>query len=344
MGGVVAGYRRATQPERVPPADLAATERALEASPCEEDLMVMLAGRLARAGRDREVIERGEAFLAACGHAPRVLWKIRFAHHRLGEHAEAERAATRLLEKNPVDGDYACWRAESREHQGKLEEAAADYEQCIALRPHMRAAPVRLARVYHHLGRPCDSISPLVQRLHYNPGQGRRLVGWSGLTVTELASQLATSAECQHLAVTGQALLPFGDDLRARGEVAIDGREKGVFVVDTTVSHVLVQKAFADRIGLSAGPRVLRVWTPRGLQQAKLAVAGRLEVEGASAPRVPLAIVEDLPDAAGVLGLSFLLRFQTTATEKGYALSPPPTAAAPSACGAPVEAPQGGPM
>lgn len=330
VGGVAAAYIHAAAAVRMPPEGLAATERALEANPCEEDLMLTLAELLRRANRDREVIERSEAFLAACGHEPRVLWKIRAAHNRRGEYSGAERAATRLLEQNPADGDAFCGRAESRERQGKLEEAAADYEQCIALRPHQRGAPVHLARVYQDLRRPCDSIAPLVLLRHYNADEGTRLVGWSGFTVTEMASQLATSADCQRLAVTGQALLPRGEDRLARGEAAIDGKEKGVFVVDPMVSHVLVQRAFADRIGLSAGPRGLWVWTPSGLQEAKLAVAGRLEVEGASAPSVKLAIVEDLPGVAGVLGLSFLLRFRVQLTEKGTTLSPPPTGAAPS--------------
>lgn len=323
--GAVVAYFSAIAHEPLPPAGLPAAERALKETPCGEDAMLAVDEILRRAGRDPEAIERSEAFLAACGHTPRVLWKIHAAHNRLGQHEQAEKAATRLIEHSPLDKDYWWWRAESRKHLGKLEEAAADYEQVIALQPSVTTIPVRLARLYPALGRPCDGIFPLVQLLHYHPDQPDGPSSGSLMTAMDLASELATSTECRSLSVAGQAFLPLDKDLRARGEAAIDGGEKGVFLVDEAVSPVLVQKAFAARIGLAVGPRTLRVRTPSGLQEARLAIAGRLDIGGASAPRVPIAVVEEVPEGTvGVLGLAFLLRFRVDPSEKGYALSPPP--------------------
>jgi len=181
----------------------------------------------------------------------------------------------------------------------------------LLLKPRLRDLPINLANVYERQGKTCDAIFPLEQLVFYYPGSSN--LG----TIRARIGELASKGNCRGIAGEGKAQIRMnaGEGL-VRATVTLEGRESGTFVVDTGASYVTVTQAFAKRTGidLMRAPTVL-IATANGAMTALVVTIGKVEVQGAKAVRVPAVVVDDLgPSIDGLLGLSFLSRFDFGAT------------------------------
>lgn len=97
----------------------------------------------------------------------------------------------------------------------------------------------------------------------------------------------------------------------------------GVFILDTGASFVSVTKSFADKakIYLNAESKII-TQTANGLTNAILATASSIKVGGAQSGYIPVIVsnddklvgANDPDNVAGLLGMSFLSKFEITIT------------------------------
>jgi clan AA aspartic protease (TIGR02281 family) len=147
----------------------------------------------------------------------------------------------------------------------------------------------------------------------------KKVAGASGVRSRQVRSRAArslarrvTSRGVSH----GQARIRF-----ARGstiipvEVVVNGATAGRFIVDTGASTVSISTRFARQLGLDLrGATPIVVHTASGREQGLRTRVARIELGGAVAEDVEVVVMTDPggPRADGLLGLSFLARFQMT--------------------------------
>jgi clan AA aspartic protease (TIGR02281 family) len=310
LGGVGAGVRYARTYEKpydygAAGGDVRRLSEQLDKEPCDRRKIIALAEAMLRAGDGRGTLRRADAFFQKCGDYPRLRWLTLDAHKQLSEWDEAAAEATKLIESDPYDANFRGWRGLVYEQKGDLERAATDFQQALVLKPRLSDLPVNLAGVYEHMGKPCDAIVPLAQVAYYHPDA--RNVG----AIRARIADLEAKGSCVGMAGDGRARIRYNPGeavLRVMGRV--EDRESGTFVVDTGASYVTLARAFADRLklDLSRAPKVV-LQTANGSRTGEVVMLEKVEVQGVSAARVPAVVVDDLGGPDGLLGLSFLSRF-----------------------------------
>ncbi|HEY8212128.1 MAG TPA: TIGR02281 family clan AA aspartic protease [Myxococcaceae bacterium] len=281
----------------------------LDAEPCDRTKIVEYGEALAQAGDYRGALNSNEAFFQKCGPYPRLLWVSYGAHKSLSEFDAAATDATRLIEGDPGDKDYWAWRGLAYEEKGDPAKAASDYRQALTLQPALRSIPINLANMYERSGQPCEAMLALEEYLLKYPQLRRdaHLPSWQ--------QRLVSSGQCAAWVGKGRAVVSFAP---ASGEIVaavrINGREKARFLVDTGASLVTLSREMAARAGIpeDAGAKIY-VNTAGGIRAARLTVVDQIELQGAQASHVEVAILDSVPDGVdGLLGLSFLSRFEVT--------------------------------
>jgi aspartyl protease family protein len=264
-----------------------------------------------RVGDARGTVERTSAFFRTCGEFPRLRWLSYAAHKQLSEWDQAAAEATRLIESEPYDADYRGWRGLAYEQKGDFLRAAEDYQQAMLLRPGLVDLPINLANAYEKLGRPCDAVLPLAQAVFQRPHAP------NAPGVQARIAQLASSPACAWTVGEGQAKVktkPGADVVVVT--VRINSRETGEFIVDTGATLVVLSRTFAERAGISTrGAPSLLAQTANGVTSGALVALDRVELQGVHAARVPATVVDTLGKVDGLLGMSFLARFDLRHSE-----------------------------
>ena len=154
-----------------------------------------------------------------------------------------------------------------------------------------------------------------------------RVLGDTDAAVTTYRHVLQLAAQSQFGLAARQALDALGEPSTAtisvpfqrRGTAVvlparINGETVGAFLLDTGATFISVSHAVAERLGIrSTENGTVRLVTASGVIEAPLAILDEVDVGGAVARYVP-AVIHDLPgmppNIVGLLGMSFLERFQ----------------------------------
>ncbi|MFT3769364.1 MAG: aspartyl protease family protein [Minicystis sp.] len=277
----------------------------LDKEPCDRRKIIELGETMLRAGDGRGTLKRSEAFLQKCGDYPRLRWLTYEAHKQLSEWDQATAEATKLIESSPYDADYFGWRGIVYEQKGDLDHAAEDFRQAIVLKPRLGDLPINLANIYEKQGKPCDAVFPLEQVVYHHPDA--RNVG----AIRARIDDLLAKGGCASMAGEGRAQIKVnpGESV-LRVTARLGGKENGTFVIDTGASYVTITQSLADRIkaDTNRAPKVM-LQTANGARTGHIVVLETVEVQGVKAARVPAVVVDDLGGVDGLLGLSFLSRF-----------------------------------
>ena len=277
---------------------------AVDKEPCDRGKIVQLCESLLQDGEPRLCLTRSEAFFTRCGDFWRLRWATYAAHKRLSEWSPAITDATGLVTEFPDDRDYLIWRGLAYAEKGDPLHAVADYEQALAIEPRLGDVPFNLADAYRKLGRPCDGIFPLEQLSFYNPGRDanarRRL------------RELYDDPQCSDRMGTGKATLRFGSGARrVTSKVTLNGATPADLIVDTGASTVVLGAQLATRLGLRYDQwPARRATTAGGLRDVRIGYLDEVTVQGVSARHVECAVITDMVGVEGLLGLSFLARFE----------------------------------
>jgi aspartyl protease family protein len=283
-------------------------EADLKQEPCDRPKNQELLTLMLQAGDARGVIKRAEGFFAHCGDLVELRAITYRAHERLGESDAAVADITRLVDSAPYSPTYRAWRGYLYRNKGDLELAATDLREALSLYPEFTDVPVDLATVYEKLGRPCDAVFPLQQLVHHYPDRT-----WTAGIRARLA-ELDQRGSCSMSKSTSGRVILRMDPLRmaTSARVRVEDAATGVFMLDTGASYVTLTRAFADKVGVStSGAPALTLRTANGEKKGSLVSLRNVSLEGLSAKSVPAVVVDDLgPGVDGLLGLSFLMRFE----------------------------------
>jgi aspartyl protease family protein len=94
-------------------------------------------------------------------------------------------------------------------------------------------------------------------------------------------------------------------------KVQINEKEAGTFLVDTGASLVVVNRQLAARLQLNLdGAPLLLAQTANGVSEGPGVVLDHVSVQGLHAAHVAAAVSDGLGDIDGLLGMSFLTRFE----------------------------------
>jgi clan AA aspartic protease (TIGR02281 family) len=285
------------------PAEFAALDAELKREPCDRPRAYKLVNGLYHGREPRLALQRAETFVQKCGEFAELLPVTYAAHRDLSEWDPALADVSKLIEQRPHDKDYRWWRAQIYEHKGDLELAARDYDQSIVIEPKISNVPFNLANVYERLGRPCEGIFPLTQFAYFHPEAGE--------PANKRLSALFANPACAAFVATGRATIPYGAGatavpVRAR----INGQLDTTFLLDTGASVVVLTEAQARKLSIdSSGWPETAVVTAGGLRVVRRGTLDEIDIQTLRARQVPCAIASELPGEVGLLGLSFLSRF-----------------------------------
>ena len=278
----------------------------LAKEPCDRRAVLELADAAFQAGDHRGALFHCERFFKRCGDYPRLRWITYEAHKQLSEWKLAADDASNLIASDPHDADFRGWRGLVYEQTGDLEHAAEDFRQALLLRPELHDLPINLANVYEKQGKACDAILPLAQLVFY----AGEIQGVAAVRSRILS--LEARPECAWSVGEGQAKLKrLPHETVFLAKVQINEKEAGTFIVDTGATLVVLSQKLANRLQLDLnGAPLFLAQTANGVSAGTGVVLDHVAVQGLHANHVPAAIVDGLGSIDGLLGMSFLTRFE----------------------------------
>jgi tetratricopeptide (TPR) repeat protein len=300
----------------------------LRREPCYRDAIYNLAQSLIKLGYPREAATSVRTFVARCRASESLLPVAYSALDRISDFQGALQVATELVRAYPARGDLRYSRAKAYDHLRDFPHALVDYINTIQL----ESDPKRLfgdvfynvARMYVELGRYCDAITPMETYISLDP-MNRRTP-----QTTKVISEFAEKGSCDAGFATGSARvsLPGQTNIKLL-HVVINGVE-GNFILDTGATFVSVTSQFAVRAAIpteSSNQIVMK--TVGGTALAEIGSANIVRVDKAEARGVVVAVNKSTAAPFGdridgLLGMSFLARFNLSLSQSRIELAPIP--------------------
>lgn len=317
----------------VRPADLAGEQaqralQQLQTSPCNSQAMGTLAPVLKRNGYRKEAAHALITFANECGNADGFLYSALDDLLVIGQYQQAIDIANHLVKNSPTNAQIRYTRAQAYTYTEQHELALADYQEVIALSPDLaRVASGVFTRTAHaqaKLGRPCEAASTIrmwisqdAERMENTPSK-------------RLISEYEHQQNCPLSYASGKDVFARKQNQVIIVSAEINGK-KGTFIVDTGASVVTLTQAFAKRAAIPYDEgRAVTMQTANGRTLARLAIAEQIKLRNTSANQVQVAVHSEAGHTFGagidgLLGQSFLSRFDTTFSARQWTISVPAT-------------------
>lgn len=294
----------------------------LQREPCDKDAIAALGKALQDSGFRREAANAFIAFSDTCKeHVP----SLRAAANillRLSDYTAATQVATDIIKLEPHQDNGYFLRALAFEGNGFHQRAIEDYTTAIELfGDKSKIASVSyfaMAKNFEKLGKFCDAIGPIEAWIALNPVRND-----TGQTRTMIADYMS-KGKCP-TPKGSEDVFPVVNGRTVQLSATING-VKGNFILDTGATFVSVKKSFADKARISVdGGSALKLNTANGQVDAKMGRAQSVQLKALQAQDVPVAVQTDGRDGYGngidgLLGMSFLSRFQITMDAKSVRL------------------------
>ncbi|MBZ4419855.1 retropepsin-like aspartic protease [Myxococcus sp. RHSTA-1-4] len=302
----------------------------LSLQPCDKTKGREYAQALFDAGDLKGTIQAGDDFIAKCGKSTALRQLTYTAHVQLQEFDLAARDVTELIEGAPNSANYFIWRGMAYDASSALDKAAADFRQAFLLKPAEPQVTNLLATAAARGGKDCEARLAVLEHLQARGG------GAHDPKMLERLEQLSGASNCGTDG-QGRAELSFPEKGPRQVEARAGGGVQGRFLVDTDSARVVLSKAFAEKLALPLeGAPSVRLQAGHDILTVRLAKVSDLEVQGAKATNVEVAVADTLPEGAdGLLGLSFLARFDVKEDAKAGRMTLSERAPAPRASAVP---------
>jgi aspartyl protease family protein len=291
---------------------------------CDRQAIFDLGEALRTAGYRREAAKVHVTFSGMCGgHAP-SLWAAASVLLDLSDYKGAATVATDLINLEPLHHIGYYLRARARDGDGLAEKAIDDYVTTLELvgdKDSIIGTPYfNTARLYEKLGRFCDAVLPIEAWVSLNPkhdtSQTRTIIA---NYMTKGGCATATSGSPELFAV------PRPNDV-VNLPVTINGI-RGTFILDTGATFVSLKNSFAQRAGVEIDQEsIVRLHTANGIADGKRGRAQTVQLRSLLAKDVPIVIQAQAGPYGegidGLLGMSFLSRFNININAKTVRISP----------------------
>lgn len=292
----------------------------LAREPCDQRAVMTVETELKRGGFPRDAAKLLLGYAGACPESNRALAEAAEIFFVLGDLPPAHEAIERAIRADPGWASAHVLLAKILQRLRRSEEALDAYAAGIRLIGDLKAVPAEIftsmSGLYAALGRHCEAMTPIQTYIAADPADRDTPV------LRYLIAEQARQGDCDHTYVEGATKLRRAskDVILARAQI---NGVPGTFAIDTGASFVAVSKTFADKAKLAAlRSGKIAMHTANGVAAASLATISRIRLGGAQADAVP-AVIMDKPPGRGVdglLGMSFLARFDIVLTDKELTL------------------------
>jgi aspartyl protease family protein len=292
---------------------------------CNRDAMYRLAASLENSGYRREAANALIQFVDQCGRTDTFLNAAVEDLMSVSDYLAATVIADRLVKVDNINPDNYYTRGRAREGAQDFEKALADYMQTIALVPNMSSVSsnvfIRAADMHAKAGRYCEAISVIRMWTSAEPGRANHPQASRQIADYSARQSCASSYASGNDTFARQA----GKTIRVTAYV---NGVAGTFIVDTGATYVMLTRTFAQRAHVSVdAARKIQLTTANGQRHGLLTMASSVKVGRVEADRVEVTV--DGPKESslgsgidGLLGQSFLSRFQTTFTPTRWSIRP----------------------
>jgi tetratricopeptide (TPR) repeat protein len=300
----------------------------LNREPCYRDAISELSDALLNAGFPRESAVVLISFANRCPGSDHLLAGAYNALMAVSDATGAAQIADKLVNRFPAQSTYRYWRARAYDDLGDYQHALGDYLNAVQLVGDLNTvsgdAFFNLSRMYAALGRYCDAITPMQTYVYLNPAERR-----TPQTV-KIIAEYADKGHCDPHFAQGLARVPFLGRVDVHALPVSINNVIGNFVLDTGATFVSVTAAFAERSKISTEARSqITMKTVGGMKTAEMGRASTVAVGRAGAFDVPVAVIQNDRDPFGerldgLLGMSYLARFDLKLSRNGIELTPLP--------------------
>ncbi len=281
---------------------LSAKTESLGEEPCDHIKILKRCNELILSEKSRACLQLSEQFFQRCGDYDQLHQYINAAARKISEWPVAITSANKLIELYPINADMHWMRGNTYEEKGDIGLALPDYEQALALMPSGIQPPFHLANIYQRLGRPCDGIAPLEQFVFYHPNNAE--------AASHQLQALYQTPQCATFHGVGSAKIQFRRGSASIRSHAVVNNQKGSFIIDTGATTVVLSRAFADRAGINYRQWPIRyMQTANGITRGYYGYLDEVSLQGLQAKRIESVVADQLGGLDGLLGLSFLGRF-----------------------------------
>jgi tetratricopeptide (TPR) repeat protein len=185
---LVAGYALAADAEltaqKKPDEAIAALQDGVQACPRSEPLAVMLARRLAAAGRGEEAVKALQTFMERNGETSERVYELSHLYSRVGQDAQAEAALKRVLALLPThtgaSNDLGFYWADAGTH---LDEAAGLIKKALDEEPGNGAYLDSMGWVRYKQGQFAEALTYLQKAVDTSEGESAEVIGHLGDTL-----------------------------------------------------------------------------------------------------------------------------------------------------------------
>ncbi|MDE1993114.1 MAG: TIGR02281 family clan AA aspartic protease [Rhizobiaceae bacterium] len=281
---------------------------------CDWNALYRFSQELQAQGYRREAAKALIAFSNKCTPSDIALQNAADIFGQLSDYDEALKVADDLIAMKPGVADYYYQRALLRQQAKKYRDAVGDFYSVMGLADNPAILNstvfVGLAESYASLGEYCAAITPIRTWISINPGQNNTA------RAQALIKDYSSRENCTATYAKGSDRFPTQGKNVIIANVSINGVE-GRFIVDTGASFIAVSKSFATRAKLPLENNAsIVVQTANGMSQAQQTTAADVKVGHVEATDVATVVSNDDvalgPDIDGLLGRSFLSRFDVT--------------------------------
>lgn len=295
----------------------------LRREPCDKEAIEPLAKLMVESGYPREGATSAMKFGERCGQNDELLELAYAAFTRLSDYSGALSVAEEMVKISQARPRYRFLRGTAYERLKNYKAALSDFISTLQLFSDLSNVAgsefYRISRMYDAVGRPCDAITPLEMFLSYDVANRQTP------QITQLISEYASKGNCRATYATGADRVLVGTSNIV--DVTINGA-RGRMIVDTGASMVSMTPSFAARARIlpdESNPITFQV--VGGTHQSAPGYAQLIEVGGARAANVPVAISMGSaaaygPQVDGLLGMTFLARFNITLAGGALELKP----------------------
>ncbi|MDZ5452825.1 TIGR02281 family clan AA aspartic protease [Labrys sp. ZIDIC5] len=296
--------------------DVQVALKRLRAEDCDRNGIFQLSRALEQAGKIRIAAQALEGFAAACRNTDGELYRAADLYFALGDYDKAAALGDQLIKASPYNGQIQYLRGQASNAKEQWAEALPFYINAIELlgSPKDINATVftQLANIYDHLGRTCDAITAIQTWVLADPASR------DGPQTRKMVNDFSKKGKCDSDTARGVEHVPKSSDgvMLVKAQVNDIG---GTFIVDTGATFVSLTRDFAKRAKVDiSGANAVSLQTANGQITADLGIASSVKLGHAQAKKVALVVQEPSlgKGVDGLLGMSFLARFNVTVTDK----------------------------
>ena len=283
---------------------------------CDKRNIFQLETALRNAGEDRIAAEALFGFAKECKNAEGELYTAADIYFGLGDFDHTVEITDQLIGQNAYNGQVHYLRGQALNAKEKWSDALQSYISAVELfgNPKRINSSVffELANIYGHLNRYCDAITAVQTWVLVDPTER------DTTQTKKMVQDFSTKGRCDTDSAKGTEAFPIPVDGTIRVKAEINGTP-GFFIVDTGASFVTITEGFAKRANIETGPAdALKMQSANGEVSAALGSAVTVKLGHAFASKV--AVVVQAPSLGkgidGLLGMSFLARFNIALTDK----------------------------